>query len=374
MIKILYIVSTLKNTGPTNQLYNIIKYSDKNIFHQQILTLSSEPKDSKLSDFKDLGINIDSLNFTRIESFLKGKKKLLKYIESIKPDIIHTQGIRADILSSKLLSSYLTISTIRNYPFDDYPLKFGKIRGNIMARKHLDALKGIDFTIACSKSIHDILKEKHGIQLDYIQNGVNTEKFYAPTKNEKIEIRKKLGIPIDCRMFVSVGSLIHRKDPITVVKGFLESELDDNSKLFLIGDGPLKFQIQDMFSSNKIVLIGQVNNVSEYLKAADYFLSLSLSEGLPNTVLEAMATGIPSCLSDIPSHREILNYNNKAGLLTKIKDYRQLSLKIKQLVKEDYKEMSEAAKSIIENHLSAKRMSEKYQKYYKDIMNDTIKS
>src|SRR5699024_7455453 len=135
-----------------------------------------------------------------------------------------------------------------------------------------------------------------------------------------------------------VGSLIPRKNPVTLVKGFLESKANENSILLVIGDGPLKSNIYNMVKDSKhIMLKGQIFNVSDFLKASDYFISVSLSEGLPNTVLEAMSTGLPVCLSNIPPHTEILDYNNTAGVLTDVEHYKMLSSKINTILRKDYK-------------------------------------
>jgi len=368
--KILYIVSTLKNTGPTNQLYNIIRFIDKNIFSPSILTLSPEPIDSRIEEFKQLGIKVDSLNLSRFAGIMRGNSKLREYVISNNPDIIHTQGFRPDVMSDKVLRDYNVINTIRNYPFDDYPMKFGNLKGKIMANRHIKAIGRSKNAVACSMSLSEIFYKKHSLKLNFIQNGVNRELYSVPSNEEKKEIREKLGIPQDKKVFISVGSLISRKDPLTLVKGFLASEAaGNNSLLFIIGEGPLKADIKNIAKDNNhVILKGQIANVSEYLKAADYFISVSLSEGLPNTVLEAMSSGLPVCLSQISPHMEILNYNNDAGLITNIKDYKMLSSNINKLLNKEYHRMSKAASDIIENHLSSKIMSQRYQRYYWEIL------
>jgi glycosyltransferase involved in cell wall biosynthesis len=72
-----------------------------------------------------------------------------------------------------------------------------------------------------------------------------------------------------------------------------------------------------------IVFLGKKTNIVEYLKVADYFISASSSEGLPNSVLEAYMTGLPCILSDIPQHREIFQQNGQA-VFFKTKNYNDL--------------------------------------------------
>lgn len=77
--------------------------------------------------------------------------------------------------------------------------------------------------------------------------------------------------------------------------------------LVILGKGPEAAMLRAMEpDTGKLVMPGQVENVADYLKASDVFISASLGEGLPNTVLEALACGLPPLLSDIPPHREIM--------------------------------------------------------------------
>ena len=369
MIKVAYIVSTLKRSGPTNQLSYIIKYLDKSKFEPLVITLSPEPQDSLRKRFDKLGIKCISLNLSRIEGFFKAKKKLSEVLMKENIELIHTQGIRADILSSKYLQGYSKVSTLRNYPFEDYPMKFGKVKGIMMALNHVNATKKIKNSIACSKSISKIYKKKSSIQLKFIQNGVDQEQFNRI--DDKKDLRKKLKLSPDKKIFISVGSLIPRKDPKTIIDAFKNIERKEDKELIFLGDGFLKKECEESVGKDmSIRLVGNVSNVKEYLQASDYFISTSLSEGLPNTVMEAMACGLPCVLSDIPSHREILEINKGASLIFKIKDTEDLIKKIDGLKIEDYIKMKEASLEIIEKRLNAKFMSNQYQELYLDILGD----
>ena len=67
-----------------------------------------------------------------------------------------------------------------------------------------------------------------------------------------------------------------------------------------------------------------IGHVQEYLGASNYFISASLAEGLPNSVLEAMACGLPCILSNIPPHVEIHEMNKDSSLMFDIKDVKGL--------------------------------------------------
>ncbi|EJF7529755.1 glycosyl hydrolase family 1, partial [Escherichia coli] len=110
--KVLYVVSTLKRSGPINQLYNLINNFSKYEFDLTIVTLSPEPQDSKLDDFINLGINVITLGLSRLKGVFFAKHKLKKIIDKINPDIVHSQGVRADYLNYLIVGGHMKISTI----------------------------------------------------------------------------------------------------------------------------------------------------------------------------------------------------------------------------------------------------------------------
>lgn len=364
MQKVLYIVSTLKKAGPTNQLFNIIQHLDRNNFDPMVLTLSQEPKETNIQKFRDAGIKVESLNMSRLKGLFDSPRLVKKFIETHKPDIIHTQGIRSDLLSANHLSKYKRVATLRNYPFEDYPMTYGPLLGYPMALLHLNALRKINFPTACSNSIANMMK-KHNLKFNIVQNGVDTNVFSASTISEKKILREKHGLPLDKIIFVSVGHLSSRKDPITLIKAFNDSSYLKDHLLIFLGEGPLKEECQELIRNNdSIKLLGRRNDIDELLKCSDFFVSASLSEGLPNSVLEALASGVPVCLSNIEQHQEILSYNSNAGELFSVGNVSELHQKIKLLLDKDHTDLVNSGLEIIENHLSASKMSQKYQNIY----------
>jgi len=314
-IKILYITSTLSRTGPTNQLYNLVKYLDRKRFDPHVVTLSEESNQTRIHDFAKLGVSLHSIALSRLKGIILSRKRLGEIIRSVNPDIIHSQGIRADFLSSTLTTLPLRFATQHNYPPYDYPLKFGYFLGKLMAFSHIRILKKIPFVIACSKSI-SLLNNRHDLSVDFVQNGVDIEEFPPVSSDiEKIKLRKKLSIESDDLVFITVGSLIKRKAVDQLIKAYMAAEIPSKkSKLLILGEGPNRSEYQLLAKHfPNIYFVGQVSNVNDYLSVSDCFVSSSLAEGLPYTVIEAMGTGLPVILSDIGSHKEILEINPLAG-------------------------------------------------------------
>jgi len=369
MPKILYIVSTLKRSGPIVQIFNIVNNIDPNDFEISAITLSPEDDDTMIEDFKKLNIDIRFLSLSRIQGLIKGKTKLMGMVKEINPDILHTQGFRADSYSLALANDYQLVSSMQNYPFFDYPMKFGLIKGGLMAHKQLSIIKKRKNFIACSKSVADLFRENKNIIIDSIQNGVDTNYFHPIEVEKKLRLKRKLNLPEDKHIFISVGSLIPRKDMTTVIKAYKQSFLKD-TLLLIAGDGVEREELNILTANNNIQFLGNVPNVKEYLQTSDFFVSASLAEGLPNTVLEAMACGIPVILSNISPHQELFTETGNYKYFFKTNNHQKLSELYKTIVYDDYKSLSTKMKNTIDQNFSAQVMSKKYQDLYRRILND----
>jgi glycosyltransferase involved in cell wall biosynthesis len=350
-------------SGPTNQLYNIIKYLDRSEFDPYLVTLSPEPEDSRWVDYEALGVHLYSLGMSRLQGFLRTRKRIQSLLSEIKPDVIHTQGIRGDIMNVKLAKNIVSVCTARNYPYYDYPAKFGAIRGIAMAYRHIAALKKLK-VVACSMAIQAQLRQ-HGINSFVIQNGIDILNYCLVDHNEKNNIRKKIGIEQDSFVFLVVGSLIPRKDVQTIINAFNNIKHEKKAQLIILGNGHQLKYLQGLVKNDLILFHGNVGNVVEYLQAADVFISSSLSEGLPNTVLEAMACGLPCLLSDIPPHKEI---TGETEWEFPCKDHMKLASLIGKIENADTSQIRNQNRQKIENNFNAQKMSQHYQNIYCDIL------
>jgi glycosyltransferase involved in cell wall biosynthesis len=367
MQKILYIVSSLRRSGPTTQLYNIIKNLDTRKFDPYLVTLSPEHRDSNLSLYEKLNIHLYSLNLSRLKGFFAAKKRIIALLNEIKPDIIHTQGIRGDILSSKLETTIPRVATIHNFPQFDYTMEYGWVIGRIMCLYHIKALKKMSICIGVSESVTENLKHLYNkIHTHTIRNGVDTDWYYPITTDEKDLLRKRLGLLCRVTLWISSGMLSNRKDPFFLIECWKKSKMiADNHHLVLIGNGELYDECKARCHGyNHIHIVGRVNNVVDYLKASDYVLSASRSEGLPYSILEAMACGLPALLSNIPPHIEILQLNSGSGFCYKLGDEISFMESFNNILKIDRADMKKASLDIILNNLSDKIMSESYQQIY----------
>ncbi|MGC9341491.1 MAG: glycosyltransferase [Bacteroidales bacterium] len=359
-VKILYITSTLKKSGPTNQLLSLIKHLNRKIYKPVILTLSPEASDSSMEDFKKHGVILHSLRLSRIKGIFYAKNRLITLINEIKPDIIHTQGIRADSLMASYHRNIPWVLTSHNYPVYDYTMKYGKLKGTLLSTKHLSSIGKCKNVIACSNTIGNQLAA-HGIKSITIVNGVETDNTGLINKVRGLEE------PV----FITVGNLIPRKNTSFIIRAFnLFKESDKKGSLIILGGGSEYNKLKQLAKKNPhIVFKGMVPDVKNYLFFSNYFISASLSEGMPYAVLEALSSGLPVILSDIPSHLEISKECTHCCEIFSInKGIEALVKKLSQAEDTFSKKSKEDAIDVINNVFSAKIMSQNYQNIYRSLI------
>jgi glycosyltransferase involved in cell wall biosynthesis len=150
-------------------------------------------------------------------------------------------------------------------------------------------------------------------RLHFIPNPVPMAEIAAVPEASEAET----GISPDDLVLLYVGRLVEQKNVVTLIEA-LEKVAAANPRVraVICGEGPLREQLINFARSsrlaNRILVHGYVNNPWSWMKRADVFISVSLYEGRPNTVLEAMACGCPVVLSDIPEHRAFLDDTSAA--------------------------------------------------------------
>jgi glycosyltransferase involved in cell wall biosynthesis len=306
----------------------------------------------------------------RLTGSLYGVGKLRREINRINPGLVHSFGFRSDFFTF-FLKKYKKITTLRNYPRQDYRDHFGALFAPVIASVHLGILRR-SRVVACSQALSDILDARESMRISVIQNGIDLEGFSVVNPSVKLALRNKLGLPRDSFLLVTAGSLISRKNVGFILDAFQHvCGSDPHVVLLIAGDGILMNPLRQRCESDKTMFLGNVTNISDYYRASDAYVSASFSEGLPNSVLEAMACGLPCLLSDIPQHAEILQ---NSGLLKEflfpLDNPVHLAQKITCLKNRDRSLLSKESRRLVETCFSAESMSRQYQDLYVQLLED----
>lgn len=360
-MNILYLVSTLEKTGPTRQLFYIVSNLDRSLFDPVVVTLSPEPEKSMKENFERIGIKVQSLNMSRLKGLFCAKRKVKEIIKNENVSIVHSNFIRADMIAVNL--GIKSVLNIRYDPMFVYPEMAGRFIGYVIARYHMRIHCKADVPVACSQSIAFRLQEYTGINFQYIRNGIDLK------ANPYVDMAERKSLINNKNIFLTAGSAGRGnnekgKNIATVISAFESIEKDD---VFLQIAGYHGLGT-DFRSSMKIKELGFVENMTSLFSKSLFFISASFSEGMPNAVLEAMSNGMPVILSDIPPHREIVEGTVLEKYLFRADDEHDLKEMVLQIVKDDYKLLSEASRNIVETRFDAKKVSEKYMKLYESLM------
>lgn len=364
--RLLFLISALKNCGPINVVHGIIKGLDRDKFDVFILSLSKGPKDDSVQRFSELKIQINILDNSRIRGYFSNKLRVQQFINDQKINLVHSHGIRADQINSTL-QNVQRCTTVHNFPDEDYRYRYGKFIGSILASKHKSVIKNIPCRICCSQSLAKRFQHKNKINMEFVRNGIDLKRFSSvKDSSEKNRLRKQLNLPVDTKIFVVCGGVSYLKNSMLILDAFNRNPFEDTMLLFL-GDGELLDKLSSENSNPSIRFQGKTDRVSDFLKASDFYISASSTEGMPNSVLEAISSETPVVLSNIPAHREIVG-ENYSYLFDPI-NQQELRQKLKEILENDNQVISKKLKHRVKANFSIESMSDSYQQLYLKALN-----
>ncbi len=182
-----------------------------------------------------------------------------------------------------------------------------------------------DRIVGVGEAVRRALVDNEGIpaaRVGVIYNGVDLTPYRNPGRDRvtvRQRLRQELGIPESALLLAQVARLDDLKDHATAVRAMVRIVAAVPPALLLIvGDGPERTKIErliaDLGLEHHVRLVGTRSDVPDILLAADLFLLSSKSEGIPLTVIEAMAARLPVVSTDVGGVGEIV-VTNETGLL-----------------------------------------------------------
>ncbi|MDF2557769.1 MAG: glycosyl transferase [Bacillales bacterium] len=175
-----------------------------------------------------------------------------------------------------------------------------------------------------------LVEHVHGV-------GVDPAKYYPPTLNEKLEIRKQYGFNEEDCILIYVAELNKNKHQDLLIHAIKKVKLNfPEIKLLLVGNGPLEEQYKLLAKEQKVdddvLFLGYRNDIHSLLQISDLAVSSSRREGLPVNVMEAMSVGLPIVSTNVRGSRDLV-VNGKNGFLVEVDDIEGFIDSIKKIVK-----------------------------------------
>jgi glycosyltransferase involved in cell wall biosynthesis len=306
-IKIVYAISSLVNEGPTRILLNLAKNLDRERFSAQVVTLRSERDNSLIREFAAAETPVTQLGGDgrgRLSNTVERIGAFRRLVDASEADIVHAHCPRSlfTMVASRPHRAK-SVYTLHVFPEQQYRIIHGRLKGPLITATSNAVLRFVDRPVACSESVKDEYLAKKGMRFPAVNNGI--EPIDLQGLPQRDQILQSFGLNTRLYYLLFVGRLSGEKRIVELVEAFEKARLPDVG-LMVVGDGP-DMPLLRQISGEKVHLMGFQSDIRPFLVASDCYISPSSTEGLANSLLEAMSAGLPGLLSEIPSHRFVMD-------------------------------------------------------------------
>ena len=309
---------------------------------------------------------------------LKALRKLREYFKKEKFDVVHTHSSKAGIIgriAARQAGVPVVVHTVHGQAFHAYEKPWKKllyITAERIAAKYCDKIYAV-----AQAMIDQCVDAKVAPREKYmvVYSGMDTAAFANARRN--MELRQKLGIPENAKVIVTVARLFPMKgyEEMLPAAARLIKEFPDLHFL-PVGDGPmydeLQKQIADLGLSGNFHFAGLVppHEVCDYIAQADLLWHLSLHEGLPRAVVQALAVGIPAIGYKLDGTPEVV-LNGKTGYVTAPQDVDAVVTRSRELLNDAAlrAEMGKNGKDLVIERFAWRRMADILEKEFLMLLN-----
>jgi glycosyltransferase involved in cell wall biosynthesis len=298
------------------------------------------------------------------------------HLKNIRPHILHSHRYKEHILGAfagKISHNLLMVQTYHGLA-ENLPgwagLKMNLYNGINVAVGKMTA----DGIIGVSSEITNILKRRYpSADVRCIKNGIDLDRVVPSI--ERLVMRAQLGIAPDAFVVGTVGRLMPIKGFEYLIEAFAqfrEHRRTQESKLVIVGDGPLRAVLGQCAEGHQlyhdVVFLGMRTDVYNLMNVFDVFALSSLHEGVPMVLLEAMALGVPIVASQVGGIPEILE-DSKEAVLVPAKEPDALARAIGVLAGSSQlrAELVRAARARVETQFSIQSSAVKMREMYRSL-------
>ncbi len=216
-------------------------------------------------------------------------------------------------------------------------------------------------------------------------NGVDPDRFSPATADQRVALRRQLGLPVERRLILFVGVLSPDKQPHVLFDAWLRMQQDPSlaSTLVLVGStSPTQFEADAGLAGrirreadrsafgDRVVFVPPTNQIQDYFRAADVYAMPSAREGLPIALLEAMACGLPSVASHLPGATDVMVESGVNGLLVTPGDPAALAAGLSAVLADpgNAARMGARARQTIEERYTFARVADTWLAAYHEVL------
>ena len=335
-LRVLHVINSLGLGGTERGVLKIMEGLDPAQFDQNVCAIHGAG--AELAGQPAFRGRVLTVNEGEESGFEFLVPRLAKIIRGVRPHIVHSRnwgGIEA-VLAAKLAGTPVVIHSEHGYELD--MLKGLPLRRRLM-RCGMYAMCDAIFTVSRElQAYHGRQAWRSAKHIRVLSNGVDTNVF-APNALVRERMRERLGLAPHGVVLGAVGRLVPIKGHGTLLRAaeqLIGSGLD--VQVLVVGGGPELERLRGYVSQSKglqgrVTFNGPSLAVQELYQAMDVFVLPSIREGMSNTLLEAMASGLPCVASNVGSNGELVG-DGQWGYLFRAEDVEGLGRSLEQLVKQ----------------------------------------
>jgi glycosyltransferase involved in cell wall biosynthesis len=294
-----------------------------------------------------------------------------------RPDVVHTTLFEADVTGrlGSMLARAPVVSSLVNAAYGPEQLANPSLaRWKVRAAQALDAItaRRVSRFHAVSSSVADVMAARLRIardRIDVIPRGRDAEELGVRTDDRRALARAALGVDRDTPVVLAIGRQEYQKGFDVLLRAFAAvRSRDARARLFVAGregneTASLRVLVEDRSLQPAVTFLGERRDVPELLCAADVFAFPTRWEGMPGTVIEAMALQVPIVASDIAPVREVLG-DDAAGRLVAPDDPEQLARAIDDALHDTDRERTDAARARFLERFTIEGVADEMVRFY----------
>lgn len=297
--------------GLENGVVNLINHLPADRYRHAILALT------EVTDFRQR-IRRDDVKYISLKKppghLFRLYPRLWRIFRDLRPAIVHSRNLAALEVTVPAWAAGVPVRIHGEHGYD-----VGDLDGN--NRKYQWVRRAyapfVSRFVALSRDLARYLTDRVGVAQDkiaQIYNGVDTERFHPAVLPKPTFQGCPFGSP-DHWLVGTVGRMQTVKNQTLLARAFIRAlelapALRDRLRLVMIGDGPLRTESQALLDaaglSELAWLPGERHDIPDLLRGLDTFVLPSIAEGISNTILEAMASGLPVIATAVGGNPELV--------------------------------------------------------------------
>lgn len=310
--RILYVIASLQG-GAATHLVDLASGALAAGWRPEVVGPADEP--SLAERLNRLGIPLHPMPLdTGFRPAILGELESL--LRARDPELIHIHGLRAGLYGR--LAAHLanrtesTVLTLHGFHVPFYENRLKRMLGLAVERQICHLAR----TTVCVSAFDRIRYSRSvtGGEAEWVRmvrNGIDIPRF--ATDLTRAEARRRFSFPPDAFILGCASRLRPQKDPATLIYAFAEfRRKHPRSMLAFAGDGPLREalieQCRDLGLAEKVRFFSVVKDMPAFYRSLDVFCLASKWEGLPLSLMEAMAAGIPIVATEVPGTVEVVTH------------------------------------------------------------------